>query len=114
MLSQLAKDEKSLKALYTAFRGADAAVFEKLLVQVNLGLRCSRVRGFRSKQCYFVCTALCGPPAAIDKPDPRLINETIVKITSNPDLLKQLAGAAVPSVSQKNGINARLSSRRRG
>jgi hypothetical protein len=91
VIGQVSKDEKIFDTLYNAFRSADAKTFQSVLNQFGLLPRCRFIcEWIRSKECIFLCLELCGPPRPIDKPDPRLLAETIVRLTAEPALVNQL------------------------
>jgi hypothetical protein len=90
----LAKNEKAFRAAYAAFRKVDQAAFQAALKEVQLQERCVEIcEWIRSKECIFICLALAGPPKPVDKPDPRLLAEAIVRITSDAAQLKALEAA---------------------
>ncbi len=90
--AQISKDEQQFTALYNAFRIADAKTFQAALTKFGLLGRCRYVcEWIRSKECIFLCLELCGPPKPIDKPDPRILAQAIVKLTSDTALTTKLA-----------------------
>ncbi len=90
--AQISKDEQLFTTLYKSFRIADAKAFQAALTKLELIGRCRYVcEWIRSKECVFLCWELCGPPKPIDKPDPRILAEAIVKLTADPALTAQLA-----------------------
>ncbi len=91
-IGQVAADEQVFTSIYNAFRAGDAKAFQAYLTRLQLITRCGFIcEWIRSKECIFLCLELCGPPRPIDKPDPRLLAETIVKMTSDPAICEQLA-----------------------
>src|SRR6266702_38689 len=89
---QIGKDEQQFTALYNAFRIADGRTFQEALNKFGLLARCRYVcEWIRSKECVFLCFELCGPPKAIDKPDPRVLAQAIVKLTADTALTTRLA-----------------------
>src|SRR5262245_30645363 len=84
-IGQLAKSEESFTATYEAFQKGDREAFYAALQRLELirfcGLICNWIR---TKECVLVCLELCGPPKASERPpDPRVLAEAIVKITSD-------------------------------
>jgi hypothetical protein len=94
-VGQLAKGEKSFTNAYEAFRAGDRKAFQTVLKRLRLVPRCQLVcEWIRIKECVFVCLELCGPPPkVVERPDPRLLAQAIVKITSDEKLVTQLAEA---------------------
>lgn len=92
---EFAKDEKSFLAAYDAFRAQDPKAWQGVLHKLGLVPRCHLVcRWIRSKECFFHCLDLCGIPKPFDKPpDPRVLAETIVRVTSDEKALKKLVQA---------------------
>lgn len=91
-VGQLAANEKLFLAAFAAFRAQNHEAFQAALAQAKLPERCRLVcEWIRIKECVFLCLELCGPPKPVDKPpDPRLVVEAIVRVTSNPKLVQQL------------------------
>lgn len=88
---QISKDEQQFTTLYNAFRIADGRTFQDALNKFGLLPRCRYVcEWIRSKECVFLCFELCGPPKAIDKPDPRVLAQAIVKLTADTALTTRL------------------------
>jgi hypothetical protein len=92
VIGKLAADEQAFRAAYEAFRAADAKTYQEVLNRLGLLSRCERIcEWLRLKECVFLCIELCGIPKPIDKtPDPRLLAEVIVKLTSDEKLVQQL------------------------
>lgn len=92
---ELARDEKSFLAAYEAFRAQDPRAWQAVLQKLGLVARCHLVcRWIRSKECFFLCLDLCGIPRPFDRPpDPRLLAEAIVRLTSDEKAVKQLVQA---------------------
>ena len=93
VVGQLGKDPKAFTSAYQAFRAGDAKTFQAVLAQIGLAPKCRLVcEWIRSKECIFLCLELCGPPKPIDQvPNPRILAEAIVRITSNEDVVRKLA-----------------------
>jgi hypothetical protein len=92
LVGQISKDEKTFTTLYNAFRIADARTFQASLNQLGVFARCRYIcEWIRSKECVFLCFELCGPPKVIDKPDPRILAQAIVRFTADAGLVKQMA-----------------------
>jgi hypothetical protein len=91
-LAVLAKDEKVFRQAYEAFRSGNGKQFQDILKRLKLIPRCSRVcHWIRTKECVFYCLHLCGIPKPQTRaPNPRVLAEAIVRITSDERLLKQL------------------------
>jgi hypothetical protein len=90
-LGQISADQKVFTTLYSAFRAGNQAAFQRTLASLNLTVRCSRIcEWMRTKEYFFVCNWLCGPLRPIEKPNLRLFAETIVKITSDPAIVKEI------------------------
>src|SRR5215472_7893462 len=84
VIGQLAKDEAAFTAAYEAFRSGDAKAFHAVLERLHLIPRCHLVcEWIRVKECIFLCLELCGPPKAVEKPNPRELAEAIVRISGN-------------------------------
>ena len=93
--SGLAKDEQTFLAAYQAYRALDPKAFQTALEKADLLARCHLVcRWIRSKECIYLCLELCGaqkPPEQV--PDPRMLAEAVVRITSDKKALDQLVQA---------------------
>jgi hypothetical protein len=93
-VAQLAKGEKGFTTTYEAFRAGDRKAFQTALKRLRLAPRCELVcEWLRVKECLFLCLELCGPPKVVERPDPRVLAEAIVRITSDEKLVTQLAAA---------------------
>lgn len=94
-IGQLARSEKSFLAAYEAFRSLDKKAFQAALRRPRLLGRCRLVcEWIRSKECVFHCHHLCGPPKpTVRPPNPRLLAEAIVRVTSDEKALRQLVQA---------------------
>jgi hypothetical protein len=92
-IGQLARDEKAFREAYEAFRSGEGKKFQAVLQRVGLLPRCSLVcEWIRIKECVFLCLELCGVPKPSDEaPNPRMLAEAIVRITSNEKLVRELA-----------------------
>lgn len=94
VIRDLAKEEQAFTAVYDAFRAEDPKAYAAALERVRLTPFCRLVcEWIRIKECVFRCVTLCGPPAAIERPDPRQLAEAIVRITADDRALKQLVTA---------------------
>jgi len=95
LVGQLGKTQKTFISAYEAFRVGDRKGFQAVLKRLGLLTRCHLVcEWIRIKECVFVCLQLCGPPKPVTRaPDPRLLAEAIVRITSNEKALRQLVQA---------------------
>ncbi len=95
LVGQLAGNEEAFRGAYDAFRKADPAGYQAFLNRVGIFPRCNLIcEWIRSKECIFLCLELCGPPKPIDTiPNPRLLAEAIVRITSDERLLAVLVQA---------------------
>jgi hypothetical protein len=93
VVGQLAADQKAFQSTYAAFRAGDKKTFQADLARLKLVPRCELVcEWIRIKECVFLCLELCGPPKADAKPpDPHVLADAIVRVTSNPKLVQQLA-----------------------
>jgi hypothetical protein len=91
-IGQLAKGEKSFVAAYEAFRAEDRKAFQTVLKRLKLVPKCHLVcEWIRIKECLLLCLKLCGPPKPVEKPpNPRVLAEAIVRITSDEKLVRQL------------------------
>lgn len=94
-IGRLAKNEKSFTAAYKAFQSADRRAFQAVLKRLQLIPLCHRVcEWIRIKECVLVCLHLAGPPKPVGRaPNPRVLAEAIVRITSDEKLVQQLAQA---------------------
>lgn len=92
VIGRLAKDEKAFREAYEAFRSGKAKEFQAILKRLGLFPRCRVVcEWIRIKECIFLCLELCGPPKPYKEvPNPRLLAEAIVRITSNEKLVREL------------------------
>ena len=92
VIGRLAKDEKAFREAYEAFRSSKAKEFQAILKRLGLFPRCRVVcEWIRIKECIFLCLELCGPPKPYKEvPNPRLLAEAIVRITSNEKLVHEL------------------------
>jgi hypothetical protein len=91
VIDQLTKDERAFTAAYEAFRAGKAQELHAILDRLHLLPWCRLVcEWFRSKECIFLCLELCGPPRAVERPNPRELAEAIVRITANETLVKHL------------------------
>jgi hypothetical protein len=94
VVSHLAKGEKSFLAAYEAFRAGDRKAFQTALRRLKLVPHCHLVcEWIRIKECVLLCLELCGPPKVAERPNPRVLADAIVKITSDERLVEQLAEA---------------------
>lgn len=95
VVGQLAKDEKGFREAFEAFRSGEAKEYQAVLKRLGLFPRCSLVcEWIRIKECVFLCFELCGLPKPSDQtPNPRLLAEAIVRITSSEKLVRELAEA---------------------
>ena len=91
-IGQLAKGEKSFVAAYEAFRAEDRKAFQTVLKRLKLAPKCHLVcEWIRIKECLLLCLKLCGLPKPVEKPpNPRVLAEAIVRITSDEKLVRQL------------------------
>ena len=91
-IGQLAKGETSFAAAYEAFRAEDRKAFQTVLKRLKLVPKCHLVcEWIRIKECLLLCLKLCGPPKPVEKPpNPRVLAEAIVRITSDEKLVRQL------------------------
>ena len=91
-VGHLAKDEKAFHEAYEALRCGEAKEFQAVLKRLDLSPRCRLVcEWIRIKECIFLCLELCGIPKPSDQaPNPRVLAEAIVRITSNEKLLHEL------------------------
>jgi hypothetical protein len=94
-IGQLAKTERSFTTAYNAFLAADRKAFQNALKRADLiplcRLVCERIR---IKQCVLLCLRLSGPPKPVARtPNPRVLAEAIVRITSDEKLVQRLAAA---------------------
>lgn len=93
-IGQLARSEKSFLTAFEAFRSGDRKAFQAVLKRQRLLGHCRLVcEWFRVKECLFLCLHLCGPPKPIRQPNPRVLAEAIVRITSDERAVRQLAQA---------------------
>jgi len=92
VVGQLAKGEKSFVAAYEAFRAEDRKAFQAVLKRLKLVPHCHLVcEWIRIKECLLLCFELCGLPKPVERPpNPRVLAEAIVRITSDEKLVKQL------------------------
>jgi hypothetical protein len=95
VIGQLAKDAKGFREAFEDFRSGEAKEFQAVLKRLGLVHRCGLVcEWIRIKECIFLCFELCGlPKPGEHAPSPRLLAETIVRITSNEKLVHELAEA---------------------
>src|SRR5712691_9119968 len=95
VVGNLAQVEKPFDTAYEAFRSQDRNAFQGVLKQLGLVPRCHLVcEWIRIKECVLLCLELCGPPKPADRPpDPRVVAEAIVRITSDPKALRELVQA---------------------
>jgi len=94
-IGRLAKNEKSFTAAFKAFRAGDQKGFQTVLKRLKLIPHCHRVcEWIRIKECLLLCLELCGPPKPFRQPpNPRVLAEAIVRITSDEKAVQQLAQA---------------------
>jgi hypothetical protein len=94
VVAQLAKGEKTFLNSYEAFRAGDRKAFRTALKRLKLVPHCHRVcEWIRIKECLFLCLDLCGPPNVAERPNPRVLADAIVRITSDEELVTELAQA---------------------
>lgn len=95
VVGQLSKDQRSFAAAYAAFRSGDPKAFQAVLGQLGLGPQCRLVcEWIRSKECFFLCFELCGPPKPDQQPpNPRMLAQAIVRSTSNEAVVRKLVEA---------------------
>jgi len=94
-MGQLARAEKSFIAAFEAFRSQDRKAFQAALRRPRLLRHCRLVcEWIRMKECLFRCVYLCGPPKPLrEPPNPRVLAEAIVKLTSDERAVRELAQA---------------------
>jgi hypothetical protein len=94
-IGQLARAEKSFLAAFEAFRSQDKKAFQAALRRPRLLGHCRLVcEWIRIKECMFVCLRLCGPPRPIRRaPNPRVLAEAIVRVTSDEKAVRELVQA---------------------
>jgi hypothetical protein len=94
-IGRLARTERSFVTAYEAFRSQDRKAFQAVLRRLGLVPYCHRVCDWiRIKECLLLCLHLCGPPKVVERPpNPRVLAEAIVRITSDEKALKQLVQA---------------------
>jgi hypothetical protein len=94
-LTSLAGNPDTFQAAFTAFRSENPSAFQDALKRAELLPLCHRVcYWIRIKECVLLCLDLCGPPKAIDGvPDPRLLLDGIVRMTSDEKAVQALADA---------------------
>src|ERR1700760_1787640 len=94
-LTSLTGNPDTFQAAFTAFRAEDPSAFQAALKRAELLPLCHRVcYWLRIKECVLLCLDLCGPPKAIDGvPDPRLLLDGIVRMTSDEKVVQALADA---------------------
>jgi hypothetical protein len=91
-IRRLAGNEDAFRAAFEAFGAGDAKGFQAALKKVRLLPRCELVcEWMRSKHCVLLCHRLCGPPRDFDPPDPRVVAEAVVRVTTDPKLASRLA-----------------------
>ncbi len=94
VVAQLARGEKSYVTAHEALRAGDRKAFQAALKRLKLVPHCHLVcEWIRIKECALLCLELCGPPKVVERPNPRVLAQAIVKITSDERLVKQLAQA---------------------
>lgn len=88
----LARDEKAFYAAFDAIRDGDAKEVQAILQRVGLFPSCELIcEWVRVKDCGFLCLELCGPPKPINQaPNPRLLADAIVRLTSNETSVRAL------------------------
>ena len=94
-VGQLGRTEKSFSTAYEALRSGDRKAFQTVLKRRKLSADCHLIcEWIRIKECLLLCFELCGPPERVRQPpNPRVLAEAIVRITSDEKLVRQLARA---------------------
>jgi hypothetical protein len=94
-IGRLARNEKSFRSAYDAFRSGDRKAFNTVLRRLRPALRCRLAcEWVRIKECVFLCLRLCGLPKPGDQPpEPRALAEAIVRITADEKAVRQLSQA---------------------
>ncbi len=89
---RLAKDEKAFREAYEAFRSGEVEEFQAILKRLGLLPLCRLVcEWIRVKECIFLCLDLCGlPKPSKEPPNPRLLAEAIVRITSDEKVVREV------------------------
>lgn len=92
-MGQIAVDDATFREAIDAFRAADGESFQRLLARLNISLECERICSWiRVKECVLECIELCGPPKQpLSIEDIPRFAEVLVKITSDEELVEQLA-----------------------
>jgi hypothetical protein len=95
IVGRLAENEKSFRAAYTAFRAGNRSAFQNALKELGLLPRCELIcEWIRVKECVLLCLELCGRPPVLQRaPNPRVLAEAIVRITSDEQAVRRLAQA---------------------
>ena len=89
-IGQLAKERTSFARLMR--RSAPRTARRSRPFSSGSASRCHLVcEWIRIKECLLLCLKLCGPPKPVEKPpNPRVLAEAIVRITSDEKLVRQL------------------------
>jgi hypothetical protein len=96
LIGQLAKDENAFREAYEALRLGEPARFQAVLNRLGLARRCGLIcEWIRIKECFFFCLELCGSPAPASTavPNPRMLAEAVVRLTSDEKLVHALVDA---------------------
>jgi hypothetical protein len=95
VIARLAEDDKAFREVYEAFRVGDRDRFQSALRRAGLIRWCHIVcEWIRIKECIFVCQHLCPLPRVSDEaPNPRLLAEAIVRLTSDEKALREVVEA---------------------
>jgi hypothetical protein len=93
-IAAFADDEDQFRALFDAFRAADADSFQRLLGERHLLDRCELVcEWVRCKECVLVCLELAGPPPEGELPSLIEFARVVDRITGDEELVERLASA---------------------
>ena len=94
-IGRLAEDEKAFRSVAAAFDSGNRKAYHAGLEQLGLLHRCELVcEWLRIKYCVLRCIRLCGPPAPYTRaPNPRVLAQAFVRITSDERAVRRLAEA---------------------
>src|SRR5689334_16897139 len=91
-IGRLAEDEATFRAAVDAFQAQDVETYQGILGRLDLFPRCRFVCDWLcSKWCVLVCLELCGPPPEQDLPDFPEFLRAVVDLTSDEELVEDLA-----------------------
>jgi hypothetical protein len=96
MMSLLAENDETFRAVVDAFRAQDGESLQLLLARHELARHCEIIcHWLRSKECVLLCLHLAGPPPreVEDPPDVREFADVVARVADDEELVERMAYA---------------------